>query len=116
MEKLEFSTNWNNKLDCKVFSTIRIYNASKHYKGNKFEVYLKKQPKGKAEILGYIQTYLKDLTDYVCYLDTGYSQEETTEIIKKIYPKIDFERQYIAVILLKKIEPPKPTQAQLNLA
>lgn len=115
MDKLEFSTNWNNKLDCKCFTTIRLFNPSKHFKGNKFEINLKKKFKGKAEILGTITTYLKDLNDYMCYLDTGYNKEQTTDILLRMYPKIDFKHQQIVVILLKKIEPIKPKQETLKL-
>ncbi|MBF7091118.1 hypothetical protein IUY40_06160 [Flavobacterium sp. ALJ2] len=47
MEKLEFSTNWNNKLDCKCFTTIRIFNPAKHFRGNQFEVFCKESLKVK---------------------------------------------------------------------
>ena len=113
MEKLEFTTNWNNKLDCKCFTTIRIFNPSKHFKGNQFEINLKKKFKGKAIVLGIIKAYLKDLNDYMCYLDTGYNREETTQLFLRMYPKIDFRHQQIVVILLKKIEPLKPQQTNL---
>ena len=52
MEKLEFSTNWNNKLDCKCFTTIRLYNPNKHFRGNQFEISLQNKFKGKATVLG----------------------------------------------------------------
>jgi len=29
---IKFSKNWNNKLDCDVFTTIRVYNTSKYAK------------------------------------------------------------------------------------
>lgn len=113
MEKLEFTTNWNNKLDCKCFTTIRIYNPAKHFRGNKFEVYLQKQFKTNAYVIGTIVAKLEELSDYVCFLDTGYSKEETTAIFRKMYPKTDFETQKICVILLRVIEPPKPVQKNL---
>ena len=113
MEKLEFSTNWNNKLDCKCFTTIRIYNPQKHFYGNKFEVFLQKKYKAKVEVLSVGVIKIKDLTDYICYLDTGYSKQETIEILKKMYPRIDFKNQHLTILLLKKIEPPKPKQETL---
>jgi len=30
-----------------------------------------------------------------------------------MYPRIDFKNKHLVIILLKKIEPPKPTQAVL---
>lgn len=113
MEKLEFSTNWNNKLDCKCFTTIRIYNPAKHFRGNEFEVFLQKTFRTKAVVIGTILTTLEGLSDYVCYLDTGYSREETIGIFRKMYPTTDFKTKRICVMLLRQIEPPKPKQETL---
>lgn len=113
MEKLEFSTNWNSKLDCKCFTTIRIYNQTKHFKGNQFEVFLQKKLKGKVAVLNVAILKIEKLTDYICYLDTGYSRSETIELLRKIYPRIDFRNKNLAILLLKKIESPKPKQTTL---
>lgn len=113
MEKLEFSTNWNNKLDCKCFTTIRIYNPAKHFRGNQFEVFLQKKFRTKAFVIGTILTKLEQLSDYVCYLDTGYSKEETTAIFRKMYPHIDFKTQKICILLLQKTDPVMPKQETL---
>jgi hypothetical protein len=113
MEILNFSTNWNNKIDCNCFTTIRIFNPKKHFKNNNFEVYLQKKLKFEAVILGITITKLDQLNDYVCYLDTGYSKEETTTIFRKMYPLIDFENQKICIILLKKMYPKKTIQNTL---
>lgn len=113
MEKLEFSTNWNNKLECKCFTTIRIYKQTKHFRGNQFEVFLQRKFKTKANVLGTIITKLDQLNDYVCYLDTGYNKEETTAIFRKMYPHIDFKTQKICILLLQKIEPVQPKQETL---
>lgn len=32
MNTLNFSKNWNNKLDCKVFTTLRLHNPNKYLK------------------------------------------------------------------------------------
>lgn len=113
MEKLIFSTNWNNKLDCKCFTTIRLYSQSKHFRGNQFEVFLQKKFRSKAIVLGTVLIKLDELTDYVCYLDTGYNKMETVAILKKMYPHIDFKKQKICILLLQRIEPPKLEQKRL---
>jgi hypothetical protein len=113
MEKLEFSTNWNNKLDCKCFTTIRLFNPAKHFRGNHFEVFLQRKFKSKALVLGITITNLEQLNDYVCYLDTGYNRIDTINLLRKIYPRVDFEKQKICIILLEKIVPPKPKQETL---
>ncbi|MBF7093592.1 hypothetical protein IUY40_18840 [Flavobacterium sp. ALJ2] len=113
MDKLEFSANWNNKLDCKCFTTIRLFNPTKHFKGNQFEILLNRKYKGKAVVLGVVKTEIHKLNDYVCYLDTGYGKEETTAILKKIYPRINSKNQLFSILLLKKIESAKPIQTNL---
>ncbi len=113
MQKLEFSTNWNGKLDCKCFTTIRIYNPQKHYRGAKFDVFLKSLYKAKVEVLSASVMNITDLTDFVCYLDTGYSRAETISILQKMYARIDLKNTPIAIVLLKKIEQPKPKQTEL---
>lgn len=113
MEKLEFSTNWNNKLDCKCFTTIRIYNPTKHFNGNKFDVYLKTKYRYQVQVISLGLYFLHELTDYICYLDTGYSKAETIEIFKKMYSKTDFKNTRLVVMLLQKIDPTKPKQTTL---
>lgn len=113
MEKLEFSTNWNNKLDCKCFTTIRIYNPMKHTNGNKFDVFLKTNFRTKVQVISLGLYLINELTDYICYLDTGYSKLETIEIFRKMYPKIDFTKTRLVVMLLKKVDQPKPKQENL---
>lgn len=85
-DKLEFSTNWNNKLDCTYFTTLRL--SGRFSVGDKIEVWEKKTFKGEAQVVKKIALLLKDISDIMAYLDTGYSAEETRSIIKKIYPKI----------------------------
>lgn len=115
MEKLIFSTNWNNKLECDCFSTIRIYNPSKHFRGNQFDVFLQRKYKGKVVVLGVIKTYLDKLNDYVCYLDTGYNKLETIDLFKKIYKSknIDFSKKQITILLLQKVDLVNPKQEKL---
>lgn len=113
MEKLTFSTNWNSKLECNCFTTIRLYNLAKHFQGNQFEIFLQKKFKSKALVLGTVITKLDKLSDYVCYLDTGYNKEQTKEIFRKMYPHIDFKQQKICILLLQRIEPPKAVQTDL---
>lgn len=115
MLKLEFTTNWNNKLDCNCFSTIRVYNSQLHFKGNQFDIYLQRKNIGQAVVIGVIKAYLAELSDYICFLDTGYNRAETIELIQKMYKhkNVDFKKQQITILLLKKIEPPRYMQKSL---
>jgi len=46
-------------------------------------MFFTKKYKAKVEVLSIGVIKIKDLTDYICYLDTGYSKQETIEILKK---------------------------------
>lgn len=108
METLEFATNWNHKLDCDYFTTIRLQNPKKYAKGNEFQVLLhsgKKQViKGVVEVIEVRNVFLTGLDDYTCMLDTGYNAVETQKLIKTIYKNksINWDRQLLSVIMLKK--------------
>jgi hypothetical protein len=88
MDKLTFSTNWNHKLDCECFTTIR---ANDNYKVNSiYQVFHKRELK-QVKIIDSRQFLLHTLNEWVCRLDTGYSKEETINIIKKMYSKYEYD-------------------------
>lgn len=41
---IRFSYNWNNKLNCKAFTTIRLHSPERYFLGAKFNVYLNGKP------------------------------------------------------------------------
>jgi hypothetical protein len=101
---LNFSTNWNNKLGCNCFSTLRkkIFNI-----GDKIEVYLKNNFQFIVEVV-YVYRDIT-LSDPICYLDTGYDLESTNKIIRKMYhtPK-DRAVTKLNFYILKKLKDKKP--------
>lgn len=106
MDKLEiinFSHNWNKKLDCTAFTTIRLENNLKYKKGSVYEIHLKKVLHKKAMILEIKTMYLNDINEYIANLDTGYSSPETKEILLKMYPTVDFNKKKLMFILLKSV-------------
>jgi hypothetical protein len=103
METISFSFNWNNKLDCKSFTTIRILQPDKYRTGETYIITLKRKELFQAKIIEIKPFWLKDLNEFIAYLDTGYNKEECTEIIKKMYQNINFQQKQISLILLKKV-------------
>lgn len=103
MDVINFSTNWNNKLDCKCFTTLRLKNDKKYQLNKQYLINLKKNPIKKAEIIAIKTIFFKDINEYVARLDTGYSLEETKNIILKMYPNIKTQTQPFYFILLKTI-------------
>jgi hypothetical protein len=108
MAQIKFSYNWNNKLNNISFTTIRLKQPDKYVLGQVYEIFLNKDFKMNARIIGIINFFLKDLNEYMAQIDTGYSKEEATKIITKMYPNVDFESQQFSFILLRNIENEKP--------
>jgi hypothetical protein len=101
-QPLCFSYNWNNKLDCKFFTTIRLQNP-KYILFKKVSILLKDVHVKNAEIR-YIKRFkLDDLTAFVAGLDTGYSTSECEGILKKMYPDAFWSTQILYLILLETI-------------
>ncbi|MDP3914357.1 MAG: hypothetical protein Q8R96_11560 [Bacteroidota bacterium] len=110
MERLNFSTNWNKKLDCDTFSTIRLWNPEKHHEGREVDIYDKTtnpprfKGRGKYELVSKFK--LHQLKPAAAMLDTGYSLEETLTTLRTMYFKTipDLENQPFAYIIVKKIK------------
>lgn len=102
MLDLSFSYNWNNKLDCRAFTTIRLYNAHKHAPGTPVRILLKGTELSTGTI-GQVKTmYLNQINEYIARLDTGYSAQECRDIIRKMYPSVNFDQQQLALLLIVK--------------
>ncbi|MDR1155280.1 MAG: hypothetical protein LBL04_11280 [Bacteroidales bacterium] len=103
---LEFNENWNGKLNCKAFTTLRLRNDRKFYKGARFQVYLKKVYKGTATVKSVSILTLDRINDFIAWLDTGYSAEECRDIILTMYKgrglftKENEKRQELSFVLL----------------
>lgn len=103
METLNFSYNWNSKLRCRSFTTIRMRNDKKYHKGAILNVALQNYPKGKAKIIGISFITLDRISEWIARLDTGYSAKECKEMLKTMYkskPMIDWKKQEFAYMLL----------------
>jgi len=105
MKRIDFSYNWNNKLDCKAFTTLRL--SGRHQVGERLAIWLKEKKgkesqKGIAEVIGKKRLTLAQISEYIAYLDTGYSAKECQDIIKRMYRKVeDWDTRPIYFYLLK---------------
>jgi isoleucyl-tRNA synthetase len=97
---LKFSYNWNNKLDCHAFTTIRLRNDLKYSFGKIFDIAFQDKPNGSAVVLEVKHFYLHQLTEFMARVDTGYSKEQCDNVIRTMYPKVDFTNQQLSFILL----------------
>lgn len=106
MEKIGFSTNWNKKLNCDYFTTLRLANPKKYEVGKTYQIELNEKPIFLAQIVEIKTLKMYDLTPFQCALDTGYNKPETMQIIRNIYKnKVqNIENHFFNLILLQKIE------------
>lgn len=111
MEILTFSQNWNNKLNCDCFTTIRVHNNRRYFLGAEFRIILKDKDEEKfisnAKIIDIGTSFLNKFKDYHYFLDTGYNKAEAISIFRNMYknnPKVNVDRDLFNYILLKKIK------------
>ena len=107
MKRIDFSYNWNNKLDCKAFTSIR--RTDKYNIDDIIQVYLNDKYLFNVQVIGKKYLIMNDINDYIGYLDTGYSAEETKNILKDIY-KNEPKSFNIYYYLFKRIENEKSTK------
>lgn len=86
MKEITFSYNWNKKLDCRCFTTLRL---SDNYKvGQQYKVILKSgkdvTAKGVAQIVEIKRLSLDQINNFIAHIDTGYSVKECIEIIARL--------------------------------
>jgi hypothetical protein len=122
MNNLTFSTNWNKKLNCKFFTTFRLFSPDIHYIGAEFHISCSAVKDQIQDFKGVIKLFqifkLRDVPPILCYLDTGYSKDQFIKIVETMYKNkpiniydIDFsflliERQEIINLSTTKAQPP----------
>jgi hypothetical protein len=113
-DQLRFSTNWNNKLECDAFTTLRLSWPQNYRVGLQKEVLLKGsraqnyayQSKGWAAIIDVKRLKLEQINDYIALLDTGLLAAECQDMIRTMYKykPINWDTQLLDFILLKYIK------------
>lgn len=107
-KEIKFSYNWNNKLDCNFFTTIRLYNPIKYQIGHIYDVSLKGEFKKQARLVEMKKIHHDQINAFIAGLDTGYSVEETKKILERMYKG----KMWLGFILLETIKEPTETPEQ----
>jgi hypothetical protein len=102
MEPIKFTYNWNGKLHCRDFTTIRLYNPNKYIIGQRYNIMLNDRELGDGVIAGISNFYLANLNEFMARIDTGYDRFKAAEMIKKMYSNknIDWDKQLLSLILI----------------
>ncbi len=112
---ISFSFNWNNKLQNKAFSTIRIHNPKKYQIGKMYKIELKGEALGTAVIQEIRVLKADQLNNFICFLDTGYSRTDTLNILAKMYKIENIQTAYFDFCLLVYTKPDKQKAKALEL-
>jgi hypothetical protein len=109
INEIKFSKNWNNKLNCPTFTTIRLHNTSKYVISEVYQIVFphKKQIYAFNAIILDIQNIrLSDINNHIAYLDTGLDAEKTKKILQNMYwyDRINWEVQLLDYCLLRHID------------
>lgn len=119
MSVIKFTTNWNNKLSCSAFTSLRLHNPTKFIVGREFSVMLNGRKMGTATLVTKYTLRVNQLNNYICYLDTGYNLQQTIGILEKMHSGINLEtaRFDLCLFTYQKVKPiyPKQTQMQFSL-
>lgn len=99
---ISFSNNWNNKLTCNSFSTIRLI-AQWHKPGIIVNVNFQDMFAFRCTIMTVARIKASQLSNAACYLDTGYNKEETINILLKMYRHKDPDSLMLDYMTLKRI-------------
>ena len=105
MKGFNFSYDWNGKLSNKAFTTIRL--SDKCDVGDEIYVSLKGEKLPDLFLVKERKAFkLEAINEFIGYIDTGYSAEETKDILKKMYSKrnVNWETQTIFLYLLVRIK------------
>jgi hypothetical protein len=100
MDVLNFSYNWNNKLDCQAYTTLRLSTA-KYEIGKVFQVVLQGSVHHYAEVVSIKVLKMAQINEFIAHLDTGYTVEECKNVLRRMYGD-KAETADFGLILLKK--------------
>jgi len=102
--KIKFSKNWNNKLNCEFFTTIRKFNKKKYdfylkYYDVVFDVILKGKKICEAKLVDIEKIKLSEITPALLYIDTG--QFHPLDVFKNFGIKSD---DFVILLLFRRCD------------
>ncbi|MBD1364404.1 hypothetical protein IDJ77_11345 [Mucilaginibacter sp. ZT4R22] len=100
---INFSHDWNNKLYCKFFTTIRLKNDFLYQVGTQYDIAINSKSLGPGIIRDIKDFKLAQLTPIMAMLDTGYELEDCKGIFHKMYKNknVNWDTQLLSFILIE---------------
>lgn len=108
-ERLDFLENWNGKLNCQCFTTIRLHNPIKNCVGAVKQIYLKDRYKGDAKVMHCVPLTLDKINLSMAKLDSGLLPDELRAKIRERYKnhRPNWTTQLVDYMLLEYIRDSK---------
>lgn len=105
-EPLNFTKNWNGKLGCEYFTTIRLHDPKKYAKGIKKTVFLNKAILSNVEIFEVFAVKFAYIKPWMKIQDTGLMPDKFDGMFHTMYKNkvTDWNTQLFDVMLLRTIQ------------
>lgn len=109
LKELHFSRNWNNKLNCNSFSTVRIRNDNKYVLLDLYRIFLRHEVYPQyvdfsvARLQSITHFYLNKVTPGITFIDTNLPVIDFIQLITKMYKKkgVDFHKQQMSFLVFQ---------------
>jgi len=100
---ISFSWNWNSKLFCKYFTTIRLRNDHKYQVGQSYDIMFCKKELGEGIVRGVSHFKLDALNAYMACIDSGLTVEKCKAMMLTMYKNknINWQTQELSFILIE---------------
>ena len=113
LKELHFSHNWNNKLNCESFSTVRLRNDNKYQLLDLYRIFLKREvyPQNVDFAIARLQAishfYLHQVTPGITFLDANLSKIDFIQMIESMYKSkhINFHQQQMSFLVFQYLTP-----------
>jgi len=101
MINVKYSYNWNNKLECKCYTTIRLRNDKKYRVGETYNASLNDKHLHYATLKVIKHFKINQLTEGVAMIDTGYDKQATITLLRRMYKNknIDWSTQELSFLI-----------------
>ncbi len=103
MKTFKFNNNWNDKMICNNFTTLRPYYPNNSPNTSEIVVCTWKEIVFHCEVVSVVKfPKIEDVPDFIFYLDLGYCKTESLKIIENMFKQyIDIYNHTWALFTLK---------------
>jgi hypothetical protein len=115
MKTINFNLNWNAKLYCNCFTTIRPFNEEKFQLHENYQIRLNGVDMGEVELVYMVHFKLDQLKDSMSLLDMGYLAKYGKQILADLYPELqNIGEETFTYMVLERIKKDFKHNDQLN--